>query len=405
MPISEEPGALPKCIAIPRSVLSDPDHFGGTPQGDCQRGAPILRDGRIVALEPADGHASIVLPRLTEPHCHLDKCHTLPRMGPVAGTLSQAIEAQLTDKAHWTEDDIRTRASRGLEEARAAGVGLIRSHVDWGDGAEPPLSWHVLGALAADTSDITMTLSSLTNIAHMADPAEADTVARLVARTGGALGAFVLNQPERAEGIAQIFRVAERHGLALDFHVDEALGDVNGLEMVADVALETGFAGPVLCGHACSLMDRDANAIGRIADKLARAGIAVCALPTTNLYLQDRRDGTPDRRGLTRLKELRAAGVTVLAGSDNVGDAFCPMGQFDPMAALHLSALAAHLDPPMGPWLPMISTDAARALGAAPGYVDELPISRLLVSEATDTSCLVSGRMPMRHLGAAPSMQ
>ncbi|QUJ75813.1 amidohydrolase family protein [Sulfitobacter albidus] len=399
MPISERD--LPGVIAVPRSLLRAPDSFGGTRDGDCQRGAPVLRGGRIAGLTAADGPAPLVIPRLTDPHCHLDKCHTLPRMGPVAGDLATAIEAQLADKQHWTEHDIRTRATQGLTEARAAGVGTLRSHVDWGDQTAPPLSWHVLRDLAQDADDITLTLAPLTNIERMCDPATADAIARKVAAVGGALGAFLMDQPARAEGIAQMFRVAERHGIALDFHVDEGLGDVNGLEMVADAALACGFAGPVLCGHACSLMDRDADAFARIADKLARAGIAVCALPTTNLYLQDRRDGTPDRRGLTRLRELRAAGVRVLTGSDNVNDAFCPMGQFDPMAALHLAALAAHLDPPMGRWLPMITTHAREALGLDPGYVETLPLSELLLSDAADCATLVSGRARLWRLTGA----
>ena len=49
----------------------------------------------------------------------------------------------------------------------------------------------------------------------------------------------------------------------------------------------------VLCGHACSLMNRTDPEVQRIAGKLARAGISVAALPATNLYLQGRSAGTP----------------------------------------------------------------------------------------------------------------
>ena len=101
----------------------------------------------------------------------------------------------------------------------------------------------------------------------------------------------------------------------------------------------------------------------RVAEKLVLAGIFVAALPTTNLYLQGRTEGTPDRRGLTRVRELTDAGVQVVVGSDNVADAFCPLGQHDPMAALKLAVLTGHLDPPFDRWLPLITTNAARALG------------------------------------------
>lgn len=380
-------------------LLRAPDQFGGHRDGDDQCGSPIIRDGKLIALEQT-GRPDIgllTLPALTEPHCHLDKCHTIGRIGPVAGDLSAAIAAQMEDKENWTAEDIRMRASRGLLEAQSAGVAALRSHVDWGDGAPPPLAWNVLREIRQEAAGITMQLSPLTGIDRMAEHDFTSALAREAAAIDGALGAFIKGHARMEEGIRNMMAAAMRHGLPLDFHVDEGLGDYNGLEMIADIAIETGFDGPILCGHAVSLIDRSPEQVRRIADKLLRAGISVCALPTTNLYLQDRCDGTPNRRGLTRLQELRTAKVPVLVGSDNVADAFCPLGQFDPMAALHLAALAAHLDPPMARWLPMITTDARHAMGLPPLYVDDCPVEMLRMSDATDTTMLVSGRSPLRQ--------
>lgn len=387
-------------IAIPRSMLRVPDKIGGRTVGDYQRGGLVVQAGRVVGLcETAlTGEPQLLIPAPTDPHCHLDKCHTIGRMGPVAGDLATAIEAQFHDKQHWTPEDIRQRATRGLNEARQAGVRAVRSHVDWGTETAPPPAWPVLCEIAQDTPDLTLQLSPLVGIELMGDPAFAAAVAGHTIDAGGALGAFVQGHEKMTDGIKQMFHLAAKHGLPLDFHVDEGLGSYNGLEAIADAALETSFDGPVLCGHAVSLMDRNPQDIARIADKLARAGITVCALPTTNLYLQDRRTGTPDRRGITRLRELRAAGVSILTGSDNVADAFCPLGQFDPIAALHLCALAAHLDPPMARWLPMITTDARRAMNLAPAYIEDCPLDWLCLSAAPDTAGLVAGRSPLRPL-------
>lgn len=385
-------------VAIPRVLLRTPDRFGGARQGDLQHGQPILQNGRIARLEMPEPAAPtrMLIPSLTEAHCHLDKCHTIGRLGSIAGDLTTAISAQLRDKRHWTPDDIQTRASRGLREAMEAGCGAIRSHVDWGDGPEPPKAWHILNELAQDTKGITLQLSPLTGIDRMAETPFTHALAHAAKEAGGALGAFIQNHEHMRDGIHHMFDAALQHGLPLDFHVDEGLGDLNGLELIADIALETRFEGPILCGHAVSLIDRTPEDFSRISDKLARADITVCALPTTNLYLQDRSNGTPDRRGLTRLRELRTAGVRVLVGSDNVADAFCPLGQFDPMAALHLCALAAHLDPPMAQWLPMITTDARRAMGLPPLYVDDAPVDQLYLSDATDCEALVSGRAALK---------
>lgn len=382
-------------VTVPAALVRKPEDFGGVKKGDLIFGHPVWRNDRLEALTAPKGTADtiMVLPKLAEPHCHLDKCHTIARLGPVGGDLMAAISAQAEDKAQWTSEDLQSRASRGADEARRAGCALIRSHIDWGDTAAPPHSWNVL----TQYSDPDIQWAALTGIDQMADPAFAKTVARAVAERHGVLGAFVLHHDKAdiASGLAHCFALAETYGLMLDFHVDEGLGGYNGLEMIADAALAARYEGPVLCGHAVSLMDKTPDEFKRIAEKLARANISICALPTTNLYLQGRRDGTPDRRGITKLRELHSAGVRIVTGSDNVGDAFCPTGQHDPMAALHLASLTAHLDPPLDQWLPMITTDAMIALGQSPVFVDGARSDALLMSTSQSTADLIAGRAPL----------
>jgi len=65
----------------------------------------------------------------------------------------------------------------------------------------------------------------------------------------------------------------------------------------------------------------------------------------TNLYLQGRAVGTATPRGLTAIRALLSAGVTLAAGEDNVQDPFNPLGRADPLGTAQLLVLAAHLDP------------------------------------------------------------
>ncbi|WP_223274877.1 amidohydrolase family protein [Tateyamaria sp. syn59] len=382
-------------VLVPQTLVAAPASFGGTVHDDCLHGSAVIENGRLIGLAPPTGAPErMVLPRLVEPHCHLDKCHTIHRLGQVGGNLHEAIARQHADKNHWDEDDLRHRAAKGLAEAHSNGCILIRSHVDWGNEPAPPLAWSVLVELAEDHSGLQ--LAALTGIELWSYPEFAQTVGDVLRLTDGVAGAFVYDDPRTHAGLKAIFATAQSHDLMLDFHVDEGLGDLNGLEMIADIALDTGFDRPILCGHCVSLMDRSPDDVTRIADKLARAGITVCALPVTNLYLQGRTDGTPDRRGITRLRELRAAGVPVVIGSDNVADAFCPLGAHDPRAALALACVTAHLDSPLADWLPAITTDAATALGAPPGTVDGAALTDLLTCNVTHTADLVSGRAPLR---------
>ena len=399
------PDAVLRNVKIPLSLLVRPDRFGGQRDQDCLSGDLVIRGGKAVGMTPgtaAEAPARLVLPRLTECHVHLDKCHTISRMEGVGGDLRAAIEAQAADRQHWTAEDIRARATRGLDELIAAGCGAIRSHVDWGSDTSrlaPSPAWQVLRELAQDYKDRAMVqLAPLTGADDMADRDAAEAIAQQLGPAGGVLGVFVLDHLGRREGIRNAFAVAEKYQLALDFHVDEGLAaGLDGLDIIADEAMRTGFQGPVLCGHACSLMNLEAEALKPLAEKLARAGIAVACLPSSNLYLQGRGGGTPDRRGLTRVRELLDAGVRVLVGTDNVRDAFCPLGRHDPLHSLALAALAAHLDPPYGQYLPLITTNAEQALGLAPTYVDGAAIGDLLLFDAATTPDLLAG-------GVAPSV-
>lgn len=388
-------------VLVPRAMLRDPAGFGGRALGDALVGDLVVQAGRAVGLVPSDAAPRrVILPGLCDPHVHLDKCHSIDRMQDVGGDLAAAIAAQARDKANWSAADLRRRAGRGLDEARGNGVTVLRSHVDWGAVAEPeavPLAWDVLGELSGP--GLIVQRAALTDVPQLADPGFAAALGARLARDGGVLGAFVFDQPDRAAGLRAAFRTADRFGLALDFHVDEGLdAALDGLERIADLALAMRFQGPILCGHACSLANCDAKATARIADKLAKADIAVAVLPQTNLYLQGRGPGTPDRRGLTRLHELRAAGVRTVLGSDNVRDAFCPIGRHDPLHSLALAVLAAHLDPPFGRHLPLITTDARRALGLEPLTVDGADLGDLLVFDASSVSELLAAPPRPRRL-------
>ena len=406
MNVLTPPDTIVTDVLVPVSLLARPDGFGGRPEGDCLRGDLVIRAGRAVAMQSGTAGAAprgMVLTGLTECHVHLDKCHTISRMHGVGGDLQAAIDAQRLDRQNWTQEDLRTRATRGLNELTEAGCVAVRSHIDWSHGQEaatPPLAWHVLGELVEDLRGrIDLQLAALTGVDDLTDADLATAIAKPIAAKNGVLGAFVLDQPNRRAGIENAFRVAERFGLALDFHVDEGLAKgLDGLEIIADVAIATGHQGPVLCGHACSLMNLTQSSLKRVSDKLAQAGITVASLPATNLFLQGRTTGTPDRRGVTRIPELRAAGVPVVVGTDNVRDAFCPLGRHDPRQSLALAALAAHLDPPYGDYLPMITTGARAALGLAPLYVDGAAIGDLMLFDATSTSDLLASATGPRPL-------
>jgi cytosine/creatinine deaminase len=108
--------------------------------------------------------------------------------------------------------------------------------------------------------------------------------------------------------------------------------------------IERGLQGRVTLSHLCVLAALDAKAAAALIDKLAHAEITVVALPETNLFLQERGETTPVRRGITRVRELLDAGVKVRLGTDNICDWFFPFGDGDMLETARMAAVAAHLD-------------------------------------------------------------
>jgi cytosine/creatinine deaminase len=115
-----------------------------------------------------------------------------------------------------------------------------------------------------------------------------------------------------------------------------------------------------VCAMAAWEDDYAAAAIARS----AAAGVNVITNPPTNLMLQGREDREPRRRGIPRVKELLAAGVTLAAGQDCVDDAFYPFGAADPLQVALIVAHAAQLGTPdeIAAALRMVGEDAARIL-------------------------------------------
>src|SRR5699024_9774594 len=69
---------------------------------------------------------------------------------------------------------------------------------------------------------------------------------------------------------------------------------------------------------------------------LKMSRINFVANPLVNIHLQGRFDSYPKRRGITRVKEMLAAGINVCFGHDDVFDPWYPMGTANMLQVLHM---------------------------------------------------------------------
>jgi cytosine deaminase len=344
--------------------------------------ALLVERGRVAAIEPhAPGGAAtfdldgaFVLPAFADVHTHLDKGDLLAAGLAPERDLFAAVARVREDYARWTVAELRSRIGFALRTALAHGTRAINSYVDWPQPGAPegPLAWRVMLQMKQRWAGrVELHITSLVSIDRLADAAAAQTLARNLAAGGAALGLFVYPGAP-LELLPRAFDLALRHGLALDFHVDEHLDPPRAnIGHVARLARERGYGARTVCGHACVLGALGDGDRDRLLDEIAASGLTLASLPYTNLYLQDNgstADGarrTPRRRGLLPLHEARARGIPLALASDNHRDVFFPGGDLDLLQVLALAANAAQLDDPLAGWADTITTTPARFLGSA----------------------------------------
>lgn len=346
-----------------------------------------VSSGKIVALNPElenlenfselDLGGRLVLPGFFETHCHLDKTLTISKVGNSTGTLLEAIHNWHAFKPTLTKADYLERGTRALEWAIKQGTLALRTHVDVDAGRA---SNRFEARSAQDAKGLVALEAMLELREHFRDLITVQIVALGGPGLGGAeytamvdaleLGADLVGgcpaiRPDGGAEIEAALELAERFGKSIDLHMDENM-DPNSrwLEVLANSILERGFQGQVTAGHCCSLEFMAQSDAERVMERVAEAGIHIVTLPACNLVLQGR-GLHPAPRGLTRVKELVERGVNVVAGTDNVQDPFQPLGNYDLLAAAHLTALSAHLttDPELKEVYAMVTSRAAKVLG------------------------------------------
>lgn len=373
---------VPSCLLRPDATQDAAWRVAS--DGDLAQLDLLINAGRIEAILPAgslpaslgpDLDQSMVLPGLVDCHTHLDKGHIWPRQPNPTGDVPGAAHATGVDReAHWHAEDVYRRASFGLMAAYARGVVAIRTHLD-SLAPQASISFPVFERLRDEWAGrISLQASSIAPLdIFLTD--EGRALADTVAAAGGTLGCVtrfrklpnVPLPPEFDVAMTRVFQLAIERGLNLDLHVDESGdADARSLIRVAQLAVQLGFKGRILCGHCCSLARQPDEAIEATLDACTQAGIDIVSLPTVNMYLQSRTPGrTPRWRGVTVLHEMRARGLRVAVAGDNCRDPFHAYGDHDMLDTFTQAVKILQLDHPLGDWITSASSVPAAIMGLA----------------------------------------
>lgn len=342
----------------------------------------VIEQGRIAALEPkfggqasaeVDAAGGLVLPSFTDPHIHLDKVLISEVVRDnVSGTLEEAIAIIWEKKKRYTLDGIMERAGRTVQWAVLNGTTRLCSHVDVDTiGGLMPLK----GVLAArekckDIADIKIVAFPQEGIVQ--DEGCEELMWKAMEMGADIVGGMPFNEMTSDDSKKHLdicFEIAKEHDASLDMHVDETDNpNARTLEEYATRAIKNGFVGRVTAGHTCALSAYDDHHAAKVIGLVKRAKMNMITNPATNLMLQGRLDTGNIRRGLTRVKELLAAGVNVAYGQDCIKDTFYPtFGQCDLLEVGLLCAHAVQLSMPkeIETLMDMPTVNASRMFGVA----------------------------------------
>jgi len=313
----------------------------------------IGTDGRIAEIGPSlpDGDAEIVavdgqlvLPGLVDMHQHLDKSRTRALLDNPSGTLAGASAAYRELAPSMTKEQMVARAKATVEACSAYGTVAIRSHTN----IDPQSGVRGIEAMVALRDECAGHMR-IQVVGHVTSGAtsmlpESEAWLRQAIDLGiDAIGGVPAFSAEPQAFLKLLFDCAARSGLPLDMHIDEHLDA--GRAMLGEVARMTrayGMAGRVVAGHSSALSAMSPDQARRTIYELREAGVAIVTLPAANLFLQGREADRLPPRGLTRVRDLQAAGIPVAAASDNIQDPFVPTGTGDLLEIARWTLLAGH---------------------------------------------------------------
>lgn len=310
--------------------------------------APIERTGNADRLVDVGG--KLLLPGFVDAHMHLDKSFCLPQVGNVSGTLEEAVKNYAAAVPAFSKDEIKARIMRSALQAISFGTTAIRTHLDfhvsWGADIALRTIEAALEAKQALSPYLELELFPLTPFFRFTGK-EIEILEEAIRMGMTGVGCAPHLSPTPESDIDGLFRLAEKYDCPLDFHTDESDDpNMRTLGYIAKRTVETGWSGRVTADHLCSLAAMNDADAGALIERMVEARLHAVTLPGANLYLQGRRDSFPVRRGVTRVKELLAAGVPIATASDNIHDPFHPFGRGDMLQIGLVTAYAAHMGSP-----------------------------------------------------------
>ena len=333
-----------------------------------------VENGRIVAIAPQietaagtviAGEGNVLIPGLIEGHLHIDKTLIADIMPNRSGTFAEAMAISMKLKPTFTKEFLRERAETLMRMLMRHGVTHFRAQAEF-----DPVGGFAGFEMALEIKEkfkriIDMQIVAFPQEGIFKSPGTEEMMREAVKMGADVIGGIPHNDLEAKQHIDFIFDLAKQNGLPLDVHVDqkESMEGTN-IQYLCEKTIAEGYQGRVCVGHMNSLGVFPPELRNPIIEKIAEAKITVMCLPPTDLHLGGRMDTHNVRRGMPPVRALRDGGVNVGLASNNIRNAFCPIGNGDPFLTAMLAVAAGHLGgaDDLPTVLPMLTTNLAKAM-------------------------------------------
>jgi cytosine/creatinine deaminase len=294
-----------------------------------------IQAGRIVAIEADlsatapvfDAQGQLVCAGLVETHIHLDKSRIIDRCPPEDGRNANAVPRVAAVKATFTEQDVYRRASATLENCIKHGTTRMRTHVELDAGVQMR-SFDALERLRRDYAwAIEIELCVFPQEGLTNNKRSDELLVEALQRGARVIGAAPNYDPDKRGQIHRIFDLAREYDADIDMHLDSGNSPAGmDIHLVCELTKRYGLGGRVAVGHGCKYSTLPPADLRTLAAEIAGAGVAVTALPATDLYMMGRDQDHSVRRGVADVNMLVENGVNCSISSNNILNPFTPLG-------------------------------------------------------------------------------
>ncbi len=338
-----------------------------------------VKNGRVAAIAPRlggvaateiDARGNLVTESFVNPHLHLCKVWTLPMMeeealrayqGEGMGNALSGIELASKIKEKYAEGWIAKNARRAVALAALHGNLHIRAFADVDSKARLEAVKALIRVRDEFRGIVDLQVVAFAQDGIVREPGAADLLHEAMALGADVVGGIPwieLTNDDAAAHIRTCFDLAQEFDKDVSMLLDDAGDpDLRTLEMMAVETIRRGWHGRALAHHCRAMSLYPTPYVQRLSRLLNTAGVAVVTDPHTGPLH-------------ARVKELRAEGVRVCLGQDDLSDAYYTFGRNN---MLEVAFLAAHLlwmmtRQDVAALYDMITVEPARAVNIA-GFV------------------------------------